>query len=64
MNKTKEIIKKCGGAMAISENLGITLNAVYKWRDRNNIPKPHKYWNALKAMAKERGVELTNEDFL
>lgn len=61
MNKTTETINKCGGAMVISEKLGITLNAVYKWRDRNSIPK--KYGLILIALAKSRGEIVTHEDF-
>ena len=61
MNKTKEIIKKCGGAMVISEKLGITLDAVYKWRDRKSIPK--KYGYVLIALAKSRGEIVKHEDF-
>ena len=60
----KEIIKLCGGAVTVAKRLGIKEITVFKWYHIDNIPKPHKYWNTLKAMAKERGVELTNEDFL
>jgi len=61
---TKEIIKLCGGAVAVSKAVGLTKTAVYEWNKLSTIPKPNKYWNVLKALAKERGVELTNEDFL
>jgi len=48
--KVTEIVKKLGGAVAVSKLLGVTRQAVYIWMDTNEIPPKLTY---IKKMEKE-----------
>ena len=61
MGKTaNQIITLAGGIEKIAERLGMTPQAVRRWR-QHGIPRWH--WAELTRMATESGWTLTNGDF-
>lgn len=62
------VIEKCGGHAAVAEILGINLSSVYRFtypRERGGTGGliPTRYQRTLLAAARERGLDLTPEDF-
>ena len=62
--KTKEIIKKCGGAEAITKELRLSTDALNYWIYKARYGIPQKWHNKLIALAKKQGNELTKYDFV
>lgn len=60
-NIATNIIKKCGGIYSIGEALRISPTAVSKWQISGLVPA--KRQQAILDMAKEKGINLTPNDF-
>ena len=54
----KEIIKKAGGAQSVAERLGITSQAVYKWK-----MVPATKAKAVAKMAKLKPIDVRGDVF-
>lgn len=60
-NEVKKFTYLLGGDIAVGKYLGINRLTPYQWGILNRIP--HKYWNKLAEMAKEKDVEFPLESF-
>ncbi|MDP2354600.1 MAG: hypothetical protein Q8M31_00875 [Beijerinckiaceae bacterium] len=68
MSIAKHVIAKCGGPQAVADMLGITRNAVDRWKYAVESGGaggiiPSKRQRELMEKARERGIELTPADF-
>lgn len=68
LNVAEKIIKKCGGAQALAEALGIAPSTVHKWsypkeREGQGGLVPAKYQQPVLDFAKGRGIEISPADF-
>ena len=68
MNISRHVIQKCGGPQAVAEMLGISRNAVDRWKyavesggTGGTIPTRRQH--ELMEKARERGIDLTPADF-
>lgn len=56
------LITDLGGPTKLAQRLGgIDRGAVYKWRERNSIPRD--YWPEVVAVAKADGIAIALDDY-
>lgn len=53
----RDVIDACGQASALARALGMRVNTVQKWRDRDNIPP--EYWRRVIDIARTKGRKIT-----
>ncbi len=68
MNVAQHVIAKCGGAQAVADMLGITRNAVDRWKYAVGSGGtggiiPTRRQHEIIEKARERGIDLTPSDF-
>lgn len=68
MNVAQKIIKKCGGPAKVAEMVGVHVSRVHRWtypkqRGGTDGLIPTQQQQALLDAARERGIDLTPEDF-
>lgn len=68
MNVSRHVIEKCGGPQAVADMLGITRNAVDRWKYAVESGGtggiiPTRRQRELMEKARERGIELSPSDF-
>lgn len=62
------LIEKLGGVSAVATTTKVHVSRVYRWtygkeRGGTGGEIPKKHWPALIAAARQRGIELSHEDF-
>jgi hypothetical protein len=55
----KNTVRMLGGTLAVSRSFKVTPQTVSSWIKRGNIPS--KYWPALLALARNKGISLSLE---
>lgn len=60
--QVESIIKRLGGEAAIASAFDLSEKAVWQWSNRNSIPG--RWHLSLLRLARERGVELTDDELL